>query len=199
MRSRRTAEEQAIRSSARNGATRYAAFLRAINVGGHVVKMERLRTIFEELGLANVSTFIASGNVLFDAQAKRPAALEQKIGKALRAALGYDVAVFLRTAAEVNAICARCGEPPAEGTLMVGFLPTEVDAREQKLIAAMSTPVDKVFAENREVFWHAKERFSGSIFQPAKLERQLGKPVTFRNVNTVRRIAALLAKSAARG
>jgi uncharacterized protein (DUF1697 family) len=41
--------------------TRYAAFLRAINVGGHVVKMDRLRALFEAVPLARVSTFIASG------------------------------------------------------------------------------------------------------------------------------------------
>lgn len=199
MRSRRTADEPAFGPGAQSGANRYAAFLRAINVGGHVVKMDHLRAIFEELGLANVRTFIASGNVLFEAPVKQPAALERKIGKALRDALGYDVAVFLRSAIEVNGICARGGQAPANGTVMVGFLPTEVDAREKKIISAMSTPVDELFAENREVFWLAKQNFSGAIFQPAKLEKQLGKPVTFRNMNTVRRIAALFAKPVARG
>ena len=42
---------------------RYAAFLRAINVGGHVVKMDQLRRLFESLGFSDVETFIASGNV----------------------------------------------------------------------------------------------------------------------------------------
>jgi uncharacterized protein (DUF1697 family) len=46
---------------------RCVAFLRAINVGGHVVKMDRLRGLFEALKLRNVETMIASGNVLFDA------------------------------------------------------------------------------------------------------------------------------------
>jgi len=45
--------------------TRYIAFLRAINVGGHTVKMDTLRALFESLGFLNVETFIASGNVLF--------------------------------------------------------------------------------------------------------------------------------------
>jgi len=46
---------------------RYVALLRAINVGGHVVKMDVLRKHFTKLGFTNVETFIASGNVLFDA------------------------------------------------------------------------------------------------------------------------------------
>ena len=50
------------------GAARLVAFLRAINVGGHNVKMDRLRELFEALGLSNVETFIASGNVIFDSR-----------------------------------------------------------------------------------------------------------------------------------
>src|ERR1041384_610051 len=46
--------------------TTYAAFLRAINVGGHVVKMDRLRRLVESLGHARVETLIASGNVIFE-------------------------------------------------------------------------------------------------------------------------------------
>jgi len=45
---------------------RYVALLRGINLGGHTVKMDRLKKLFEELGLKNVETFIASGNVIFE-------------------------------------------------------------------------------------------------------------------------------------
>ena len=48
---------------------RYVALLRAVNVGGRTVKMDRLRTLFEELKLRNVETFIASGNVIFESTA----------------------------------------------------------------------------------------------------------------------------------
>ena len=66
---------------------RLVAFLRAINVGGHIVKMDQLRKLFAELGFANVETFIARGNVLFDSSSKSGPALEKKIEKHLKAAL----------------------------------------------------------------------------------------------------------------
>ena len=44
---------------------RLFAFLRAINVGGRTIKMERLRREFEVFGFPGVETFIASGNVIF--------------------------------------------------------------------------------------------------------------------------------------
>ena len=46
---------------------RYIAFLRAINIGGHTVKMDDLRQLFESLQFTSVETFIASGNVIFKA------------------------------------------------------------------------------------------------------------------------------------
>lgn len=82
------------------------AFLRAINVGGHNVKMEQLRALFEQLGFDAVETFIASGNVVFETDAAPDAALEADIEAHLRAALGYEVATFLRTDAEVAAVAA---------------------------------------------------------------------------------------------
>ena len=51
-------------------ARRFIAFLRALNVGGHVVKMDALKRHFERLGFADVETFIASGNVVFSARLK---------------------------------------------------------------------------------------------------------------------------------
>ena len=57
----------------RAATTRYVAFLRGINVGGHRVSMADLRDVFTSLKFGNVDTFIASGNVIFDA----PAALAE--------------------------------------------------------------------------------------------------------------------------
>lgn len=85
---------------------RYIALLRGVNVGGHVVKMDRLRALFAELGLANVRTYIQSGNVFFDTEETDRAALVERIEAHLRAALGYAVPVFLRTVAELEAVVA---------------------------------------------------------------------------------------------
>jgi uncharacterized protein (DUF1697 family) len=61
--------------------SRYFAFLRTINVGGHTVKMDVLRQIFESFGFTGVETFIASGNVIFEAGQQDPAVLEKALGR----------------------------------------------------------------------------------------------------------------------
>ncbi|MEA2568952.1 MAG: hypothetical protein QOI24_953 [Acidobacteriota bacterium] len=159
---------------------RYVAFLRAINVGGHVVKMDRLRGLFEELGLASVETFIASGNVIFESRAAA-ATLEPKIAKHLRAALGYEVATFLRTIPELATIAAR------EGDFWVGFL----DAPATTAVLKLQTPDDELSIDGRELYWKCHHvRYSDSTLTNGKLEKALGMPMTMRNVTTVRKLAA---------
>src|SRR5687768_17634428 len=93
---------------------KYVAFLRAINVGGHTVKMDHLRSLFAALGFANVETFIASGNVIFDSPSKTPAALERKIEKHLFDSFGYKAATFIRTVNELTEVVSHQPFPPAE-------------------------------------------------------------------------------------
>ncbi|WP_405017085.1 DUF1697 domain-containing protein [Kitasatospora sp. NBC_00070] len=83
------------------GTTTYIAFLRAVNVGGRTVKMERLRALFAELGLGEVRSYIQSGNVFFSTAGTDRAALTARIEQHLEQALGYAVPVLLRTVDEV--------------------------------------------------------------------------------------------------
>lgn len=170
---------------------RYVAFLRAINVGGHVVKMERLRAEFEALGLGGVETFIASGNVLFDAPSDDRAALEQRIERRLEKTLGYAVATFLRTPEELATIVGNEPFPGREETagLWVGFLKSELSRESRDRLLAFRTGVDEFDARGREAFWMCRTRFSESSVSGAKLEKALAMPATFRNVTTVRKLA----------
>ena len=174
--------------------TKYVAFLRAINVGGRVVKMHVLKRLFEELRLRHVETFIASGNVIFETAARDVAALESRIAAHLERALGYPVAVFLRTFDELARIAAhapapldaRDGIPP---TLHVVFLAGEPAPEIVARLAAVSTPDDELHVNGRELYWLCRTRTNES---PIGMEigKFVGMPNTARNVNTVRRLVA---------
>jgi len=173
---------------------RYVALLRAINVGGHVVKMEALRAHFGALGFTDVSTFIASGNVLFTAGATKPATLERTIARTLEDALGYPVETFLRTPAQLAAAAAHepFGMLAAGDTRYVGFLGAPLDAAGRRALAAFNTDVDDFAAHAGEVHWRCRVRSSDSAFNIKKFEKAIGQAATFRNVTTVRKLAALL-------
>jgi uncharacterized protein (DUF1697 family) len=174
---------------------RWVAFLRAINVGGHTVTMAALRGHFEALGCRGVETVIASGNVVFEASSKSPAALEKKIAAHLEARLGYAVATFLRTPAELAAVAARAPFPrseldaPGHG-LYIGFLAAEPDPAARKRVLGLGSEVDALGLEGRELYWLRRGRFSDSKMSGNALERALGQPATLRNATTVRRMAA---------
>lgn len=173
---------------------RYAAFLRAINVGGHVVKMAELKKIFEALGFSQVETFIASGNVVFDTKATDAAALEKKIAKALEKALGYEVATFLRTVEELERIAAYEAFKPADaekaGAHCVIFLAGQPDAEGHKRIKGLTSDADRFHVSGRELYWLSRLKQSESKFSNAILEKTLKHPSTARGVNTVRKMAA---------
>lgn len=171
---------------------RYVAFLRAINVGGHVVRMEVLRAHFESLGFAQVETFIASGNVIFSSRAAAPA-IERKIETRLLDSLGYEVATFVRTDREVAAIAGYRPFPEAEmrsaGALCVGFLASAPAPAARRLMLAMRTDIDQFHIHGREIYWKCAKRQSESRFSNAAFERATGARVTFRGLNTVHKLA----------
>ncbi len=170
---------------------KFIAFLRAINVGGHTVKMDRLRQLFEALGFGNVETFIASGNVIFDSPAKDARKLELQIEGHLKESLGYAVSTFLRTPQEIARVAAYQPFPgsPEEPTLYVGFLAAPPSPEAQAKVAACRTAIDEFHIHEREVYWLCHKKFSESLFSGAKLEKALGMATTLRNVSTVRKLA----------
>ena len=179
--------------------TRYFAFLRAINVGGHVVKMDRLRQIFELLGFSSVETFIASGNVIFESTSKNMKTLEKKIENALREALGYEVVTFLRTEAELVEIANyqpfSQSDLAAAVSLNIVFLGEALDKKARQGLMALSTDFDDLHGHGREIYWLCRKRQSESTISNAALKKTLGGPATVRGANTVKKMAAKYAGS----
>lgn len=182
-------------SKSRTATERYIALLRAINVGGHIVKMDTLRAHFVRLGFTNVETFIASGNVIFESAGATPRELEARIAEELERRLGYEVATFVRSPAELAEVVMRRPFDAASFDydrhgLYVGFLAARLSAETVRKIVALRTAVDELHVHGRELYWGQRVRFSESELTGALLERALGAPMTLRNVSTVRRLAA---------
>ena len=174
---------------------RYIAFLRAINAGGHMVKMDRLRVLFEALKLRNVETFIASGNVIFETSSVDEEALTSRVEKHLEKSLGYAVATFLRTPEELQAIADRRPFSDAEldgprHGLYVGLLRSNPTRASHDKVMALSTPTDDFRVAGRELYWLIRTLSSESKVSGAYFEKALGGPVTLRNINTIRRLVA---------
>jgi uncharacterized protein (DUF1697 family) len=169
------------------------AFLRAINVGGHVVKMEVLKTIFESLKLENVQTFIASGNVIFESGKTRET-LELEIETALEQALGYEVKTFLRTTAEVAKIAKY--KPFSDSsienarTFNVGFLKTPLSQEALAKLEELKTEFDEFYSDKLELYWLSNQKQNESKLNNAVFEKKLGVRLTFRGMSTIKKLNA---------
>ncbi|HUN08639.1 MAG TPA: DUF1697 domain-containing protein [Aggregatilineales bacterium] len=171
----------------------HLTFLRAINVGGHTVKMDVLRSLFEELGYAHVSTFIASGNVIFESDAA-PGDLETQIEAHLEQELGYEVATFIRSPAELAATVRYAsgipGYDPEADSLHIAFLKQVPAESAWSKLLEKQTSMDTFYLEGREYYWHCRGKVSDSKFSNAVLERLLKQPATMRNITTVQKLSA---------
>lgn len=136
--------------------TRYIAFLRGINVGGHRVKMERLRELFAELKLADVRSYIQSGNIFFETVESDRSRLTSKIERHLLAALGYEVPVFLRTIAEVETALQpdpfKQIEATSETRFLITFIPRPLDGALKLPFTAPKNDFEILRATDGEVF-----------------------------------------------
>ncbi len=172
--------------------TRYFAFLRAINVGGHTVKMEALRAVFVGFGFSGVETFIASGNVIFETEKESGAELEKWIEAGLAETFGFPPVVFLRTFPELTNIAARQPFPAdqhARATAFnVAFLKEAPTAAAIDRLMRLQNEIDSFAVVGREMYWLCKVRQSESKFANTVLEKALGQPSTMRQVSTMQRL-----------
>lgn len=174
--------------------SRSVAFLRAINVGKRRVAMADLRVHLEALGLENVATYIASGNVIFDTPARAREAVEAQVEAALAAALGFEVATMVRHADELRAIADRGPFPEYDGeensTLYVSFLKAPLSDEAGRELLKLATPIDRFALADREFYWLFRRDRGESGYTNPMLEHRLGVTATRRNISTVRRIVA---------
>ena len=163
----------------------YIAFLRAINIGGRRIKGPELCAPFTSMGFENAASFRASGNVVFDAP-RKPA--ESRIETGLEEALGYEVAVFLRSPAEMETLAAlEPFEPGAKFHFM--FLKELPSNRVQDEVRALSTQDDRLAFAERELCWRPRGRMLESGLDLNRVGKLIGLN-TMRTSGTVQQIAA---------
>jgi uncharacterized protein (DUF1697 family) len=163
------------------------ALLRGINVGGHTVTMETLRAELEALGLNEVSSVIASGNLAFHRGRRPLSTLTSDVETRLAATLGYEVATFLRTPEQLVQTLANAPWDADKGAgigVQVGFLRAGVSAPLEDL----QSGTDRLAIVGDEVFWRSTVSLARPVLNTRELDKRLGLN-TYRNITTVRKLA----------
>lgn len=153
--------------------------------------MEELRRILAAAGFEGIETFIASGNLVLDARPGDEAESEARIELILREALGFEVATFIRPVAALTAIvAANPFDAAGGGKVQVGFVRTPVGDDAARNVLALANPDDDFHVAGRDLYWHTHTSIHESRVSGPMLERAIGGPCTWRNINTIARIAA---------
>jgi uncharacterized protein (DUF1697 family) len=166
-----------------------------MNVGvHHRVTNDELRRILSVLGLGEVKTFRASGNVAFTTASEPLGELTRRLEASLARALGYAVPTFLRTAQEIRAIAAMQPFAPelvqaSAGKLQVSILPQPPSTPERKEILALAGDGDLLAFGERELYWLPSAGTQESALDLNAIERIIG-PSTRRTKNMIEQMAA---------
>ncbi len=174
--------------------TKYAAFLRGINVGGHrKITMADLRALCMQVTSdPHPRSYIASGNLVFEAGAGKTDIARRMQGR-IKDVFGFDVPVLLFTKDEIHAVLASCPCPDAQGDRAHAYLCFDAPHLDLAGVAALRGPTEAVTVVGRTIWLEAPDGVGGSRLA-AKLERLIGVQTTARNLNTVRKIAAMTAQ-----
>lgn len=179
--------------------TRYVAFFGSINVGGNRLTMAELRAALEAEDFANLETVVASGNVLFDHDARPTRGLEEKLELLVRQRFGMRSIVAVRSRDEVAAAIAEnpfaaSGEPNKVHTV---FLENDADPAQFRVLLAdhEGRGPERLALGDRALYIDYVEGVAGSRLSPAFIENRLQRRGTARNMRSLARIVAKMDES----
>lgn len=177
--------------------TRYAVFLRAINVGGrNKVPMAALRDMVEALGYSDVATYLQSGNLIVDAPKRTASAVEAAISKALQDELGLTIDVMARTRKDLGAVidanpfASQAKKDPKK--VHVSFLAGRPSAAARKACDPDEFEPERFEFGDRCLYLLFPDGAGRSKLGAAPWGKRLGMPGTARNWRTVTTMLEML-------
>lgn len=171
------------------------ALLRGINVGGHIVKMERLRLLFEQMGCKGVTTYIQSGNVLFDDDGTPASEHAARLEAGLGGALGFEVPVIVLTTEELGSILDAC---PFAGRVLAGGERLYATVLERQpvpeAVASLSPDLrsgDEFSIAGRAAWVLSRGGYHKTAYSNLFFEKKLKVRATTRNLETMAKLLEL--------
>lgn len=165
------------------------AFLRGVNVGGRTHSMASIAEALSDAGFRGVSTFLASGNILFRSNNADEAVTETetRVESELEDLFGSEIAVMVRSKSEIERVVAAV-DREAEATNVV-LLKQSLTKQQREALGEVATAEDELVPLDKEFLWFSATKISASPLFKVSFEKQLGvRAVTVRNVNTLRRL-----------
>lgn len=177
----------------------YIALLRGINVSGHkMIKMEKLRDVLKELGFAQISTYIQSGNILFQSDIIEEKKLEKLIADVIYKHFGFDVGMVILTPEDLKETVRD--NPFAKENIAlpqpyVAFLSTIPAYSDVEVLKATNFQKDRFAVVNKNMYLHYADGAGSTKLTTAVIEKKLKLNATARNYKTVLKLIELASET----
>lgn len=172
--------------------TRYIAMLRGINVSGQkLIKMAELRTSMEKLGFNKVSTYIQSGNILFEYGSKDKLELAAMIEAQIRKVFTFEVPCLVRTADEFNHVLENnpfLKEGKPEDRLYITFLAREPDQEKVDAVNQLKYEPEEFIIKKDIIFFYSPLGYGNAKMNNNFFENKLKVKATTRNWKSVNKL-----------
>jgi uncharacterized protein (DUF1697 family) len=177
--------------------TTLVSMLRGVNVTGHnMIRMAELKALYESRGFRNVTTYIQSGNVVFQAEKDDPAAVETIIERAIKNKFGLPVSVVVRLPSELSKVIKKSpfhgGTPIDKSRLYITFLKSKPAPDLVKALqpaAAKSDDQYKILGN--EIHLYCPNGYGKTLLSNSFFEKQLKGIATTRNWKTVNALQSI--------
>jgi uncharacterized protein (DUF1697 family) len=173
---------------------KFTTFLRGINVGGIILKMEDVKVIFSGLGFRNITTYIQSGNIVFDSGETDKALLERKIHEAIKVKSDMDVGVFVKTGEQIRGIITNCpfGKAMDEKRIYVTMLSCAPSKGKTAVMKTITSTEEKVILKKDTIYSYYGNGYGKSKYTNNYFEKALGVSATTRNWNTINKMSDIM-------
>jgi uncharacterized protein (DUF1697 family) len=173
----------------------FLSMLRGINVGGrNQIKMADLKVLYEELDLTNVTTYIQSGNVIFNSKAEKQLAL--KIKNKIYERYKFEVPVIIRTPEQLKKVID--GNPFTKETKIsadnqyIVFLDKEPDMERINKLKSESYEPEKYLILGKEIYLYCHNGYGKTKLTNNYFENKFSVAATTRNWRTVNELYKII-------
>ena len=169
---------------------KYCAFLRGVNVKGTAMKMAEVIEVFKNTGVKNVSSVLATGNILFDSE-ENPEKLKAILEKSLSDYFNYEAFLFIKTEEEIKQILVTSPFEKAENFHIYSFI---CENSNENILLEEFKKMNHQKGEEAKII---NQNFYWKIVKGNTLESEFGKVLgkkafkdilTSRNINTIEKI-----------
>ena len=181
--------------------TVFVALLRGVNVGGNnMISMKSLKESFETIGFTDVSTYINSGNIIFQSKEADPRKLERKIEQMLSSDYQLDSKVVVRSLSEMERLIEalpRNWDGESGLKFNVIFLRHSIDSEKVLAELPVNSDIEEVLYRPGTLLWSVEASQAAQSKMVKLSSRKIFQDMTIRNLNTTRKLYELMKKSVA--